>query len=73
MVEAIGNGLYGLIAGFASLHWSNPIMIGLGVEVLAPDVGFLLRHLLPGDLFFLGGLFFFSHYRCPPFLPAGKS
>jgi len=34
MVEAIGNGLYGLIAGFASLHWSNPIMIGLGCALL---------------------------------------
>jgi len=34
MVEAIGSGLYGLIAGFASLHWSNPIMIGLGCVLL---------------------------------------
>src|SRR4030066_1830488 len=29
MFEAMGNGLYGLIAGFTSLHWSNPVMIGL--------------------------------------------
>ncbi|MBS3906920.1 MAG: sodium ion-translocating decarboxylase subunit beta [Syntrophaceae bacterium] len=34
MFEAIGNGLYGLIAGFVSLHWSNPIMIGLGCLLL---------------------------------------
>jgi sodium ion-translocating decarboxylase beta subunit len=34
MFEAIGNGLYGLIVGFASLHWSNPIMIGLGCLLL---------------------------------------
>lgn len=30
MLDAIVNGLYGLIAGFAHLHWSNPIMIGVG-------------------------------------------
>jgi len=34
MVEAIGNGLYGLIAGFANLHWSNPVMIGVGCLLL---------------------------------------
>jgi oxaloacetate decarboxylase beta subunit len=34
MFEAIVNGLYGLIAGFVSLHWSNPIMIGLGCLLL---------------------------------------
>jgi len=34
MLEAIGNGLYGLIAGFTSLHWSNPVMIGLGCLLL---------------------------------------
>jgi len=34
MLDAIGNGLYGLIAGFASLHWSNPIMIGVGCLLL---------------------------------------
>jgi oxaloacetate decarboxylase beta subunit len=34
MFDAIGNGLYGLIAGFASLHWSNPIMIGVGCVLL---------------------------------------
>src|SRR4030067_1809283 len=34
MFDAIGNGLYGLIAGFANLHWSNPIMIGVGCVLL---------------------------------------
>ncbi|MBM4351975.1 MAG: sodium ion-translocating decarboxylase subunit beta [Deltaproteobacteria bacterium] len=34
MLEAIGNGLYGLIAGFTGLHWSNPVMIGLGCLLL---------------------------------------
>jgi oxaloacetate decarboxylase beta subunit len=34
MIESIGNGLYGLIAGFANLHWSNPIMIGVGCLLL---------------------------------------
>src|SRR4030043_1319731 len=34
MFDAIGNGLYGLVAGFAGLHWSNPIMIGLGCLLL---------------------------------------
>jgi len=34
MFDAIGNGLYGLIAGFTSLHWSNPVMIGLGCLLL---------------------------------------
>lgn len=34
MFETIGNGLYGLIAGFTSLHWSNPVMIGLGCLLL---------------------------------------
>src|SRR4030065_2434457 len=34
MLDAIGNGLYGLIAGFAGLHWSNPVMIGLGCLLL---------------------------------------
>ena len=34
MFEAIVNGLYGLIAGFVSLHWSNPVMIGLGCLLL---------------------------------------
>lgn len=34
MFEAIVNGLYGLIAGFTSLHWSNPVMIGLGCLLL---------------------------------------
>ena len=31
MLEAIGNGLYGLVAGFTNLHWSNPIMIMVGL------------------------------------------
>ena len=34
MLEAIGSGLYGLIAGFANLHWSNPIMIAVGCALL---------------------------------------
>jgi len=34
MLEAVGSGLYGLIAGFANLHWSNPIMIGVGCLLL---------------------------------------
>jgi oxaloacetate decarboxylase beta subunit len=34
MSEAIGNGLYGLVAGFLSMHWSNPIMIVIGMILL---------------------------------------
>ena len=34
MSEAIVNGLSGLIAGFAYLHWSNPIMIAVGCLLL---------------------------------------
>jgi len=34
MLEAIGNGLYGLISGFTSIHWSNPIMIVVGLVLL---------------------------------------
>src|SRR4030042_926741 len=34
MLEAIVKGLYGLIAGFANLHWSNPIMIAVGLFLL---------------------------------------
>jgi oxaloacetate decarboxylase beta subunit len=34
MIEAIGKGLYGLIAGFTNLHWSNPIMIVVGFILL---------------------------------------
>jgi len=34
MLEAIGSGLNGLIAGFINLHWSNPIMIGVGCLLL---------------------------------------
>jgi oxaloacetate decarboxylase beta subunit len=34
MSEAIVKGLYGLIAGFANLHWSNPIMIAVGLFLL---------------------------------------
>jgi sodium ion-translocating decarboxylase beta subunit len=34
MIEAIGKGLYGLIAGFTNLHWSNPIMIVVGLILL---------------------------------------
>ena len=34
MLEAIGSGLYGLVAGFTNLHWSNPIMIIVGLCLL---------------------------------------
>ncbi len=34
MSEAIVNGLYGLVSGFTSLHWSNPIMIVVGCILL---------------------------------------
>ena len=34
MLEAIGSGLYGLVAGFLNLHWSNPIMILIGSILL---------------------------------------
>jgi oxaloacetate decarboxylase beta subunit len=34
MLEAIGNGLFGLVSGFTSLHWSNPIMIVVGCVLL---------------------------------------
>jgi oxaloacetate decarboxylase beta subunit len=34
MWEAIAGGIHGLIAGFANLHWSNPIMIGVGCLLL---------------------------------------
>jgi len=34
MLEAIGNGLYGLVAGFTHLHWSNPVMIIVGLVLL---------------------------------------
>lgn len=34
MQEAIGSGLYGLIAGFLHVHWSNPIMIIIGLILL---------------------------------------
>ena len=34
MLETIVKGLYGLIAGFANLHWSNPIMIAVGLFLL---------------------------------------
>lgn len=34
MSEAIGNGLYGLVAGFLNMHWSNPIMIVIGMILL---------------------------------------
>jgi Na+-transporting methylmalonyl-CoA/oxaloacetate decarboxylase beta subunit len=30
MFEAIVNGLSGLTAGVANLHWSNPVMIAIG-------------------------------------------
>ncbi len=34
MSEAIGGGLYGLVAGFLNMHWSNPIMIVVGMILL---------------------------------------
>ena len=34
MSEAIVNGLSGLVAGFAHLHWSNPVMIAIGCLLL---------------------------------------
>ncbi len=34
MSEAIIKGLYGLVAGFLSMHWSNPIMIVVGFILL---------------------------------------
>jgi oxaloacetate decarboxylase beta subunit len=34
MSEAIVNGLSGLVAGFHSMHWSNPIMIVVGMILL---------------------------------------
>ena len=34
MWEAIAGGLSGLVAGFTNLHWSNPIMIGVGCLLL---------------------------------------
>lgn len=34
MIEAIISGASGLIAGFANLHWSNPVMIAIGCLLL---------------------------------------
>jgi oxaloacetate decarboxylase beta subunit len=34
MWDAIASGANGLIAGFAGLHWSNPVMIGVGCLLL---------------------------------------
>ena len=34
MLEAIMSGLYGLIGGFLNLHWSNPVMILVGLVLL---------------------------------------
>ena len=34
MWEAIGNGLYGLVAGSLNMHWSNPVMIVVGMILL---------------------------------------
>jgi sodium ion-translocating decarboxylase beta subunit len=34
MIEAITGGLSGLISGFASIHWSNPVMILVGLLLL---------------------------------------
>ena len=32
--KRFGGGLYGLVAGFTNLHWSNPIMIVVGLVLL---------------------------------------
>ena len=34
MIETMGKGLYGLVDGFANLHWSNPVMIAVGLVLL---------------------------------------
>jgi sodium ion-translocating decarboxylase beta subunit len=34
MIDTIGKALYGLVDGFASLHWSNPVMIIVGLMLL---------------------------------------
>lgn len=34
MGEALVNGLYGLVSGFTNLHWSNPVMIVVGLILL---------------------------------------
>jgi Na+-transporting methylmalonyl-CoA/oxaloacetate decarboxylase beta subunit len=34
MLDAITGGLSGLVAGFANLHWSNPIMMVVGCVLL---------------------------------------
>ena len=34
MIGTIGKALYGLIDGFANLHWSNPVMIAVGLVLL---------------------------------------
>jgi len=34
MISTIGKALYGLIDGFANLHWSNPVMIVVGLVLL---------------------------------------
>ena len=34
MSEAIGSGLYGLVAGFLNMHRSNPVMIVMGMILL---------------------------------------
>ena len=34
MIGTIGKALYGLIDGFANLHWSNPVMIFVGLVLL---------------------------------------
>jgi len=34
MIEAIGKGLYGLVDGFANLHWTNGVMLVVGLVLL---------------------------------------
>ena len=46
--------LHGQFLGIAERHF---------LEIAGPDLGLLLRHRLPGDLFFGWGFDFVSHYR----------
>jgi len=38
MIGTIGKALYGLVDGFANLHWSNPVMIVVGLVLLYPAI-----------------------------------
>ena len=64
-------GVFALDAALRLLHGQFfGIAEGHFLEIARPDLGLLLRHLLPGDLFFLGGFDFFRHYRSPSELMA---